>query len=211
MKYLADTLTVSRFVLGALAAFAILRGEWEIAVLWVLLGGLSDAFDGVAARKWPLAASRRFYSRWLKPKEFDESADGFFCAVLVFAPAARLILANLGGWSDGWVPLWFSIPLVIVECLLTPFFILATQKLRPADAFQIDVLHGWYCALLMFGTLTLVTFMAFSSVVAQTILLAYLMVGSILIVVKWDRATTRPGVVYEGNLTWKQFLCLQWK
>ena len=181
LKYLADTLTVSRFVLGGLAAYSILRGEWEFAVVWVLLGGLSDAFDGIAVRKWRLAASRRFYSRWLKPKEFDEIADGFFCTVLVFAPAVRLILANLNGWSDGWMPLWFLIPLLLVECFLTPFFILATQKLRPADAFQIDVLHGWYCALLMFGSLTLVTFMAFSNTAALTILLVYLFVGGILI------------------------------
>jgi phosphatidylglycerophosphate synthase len=211
LKYLADTLTVSRFVFALLAALTILRGEWDVAVLFVLCGGLSDAFDGMAARKWPLADNKRFYIQWLKPKDFDEIADAFFCVVLVFAPAIRLIVANVNGWQDGWVPLWFSIPLLVIEMFMTPFFLQATQRLNPVDAFEADVLHGWYCAALMVGSLLLVTWMGFSGVAIWLLFMAYALACFVLVVVKWDRATTRPGVVYTGRLSWSQFLRLQWK
>ena len=212
MKYhLADTLTVSRIIIAILAAFAILRGEWSVAVWLVMVGGLTDAFDGMLARKWKLPASKRFYGSWMTPKDFDERADGIFCAVLVFAPAARLIVANLNDWSDGGVSFWFSVPLLIVECFLTPFFILATQKLNKVDAFEIDIVHGWYCAALMFGSLVLVTWMAYDGHVFALLLMTFAAAMSWLVILKRDRATSRPGVVYPGTLSWSQFLHLQWK
>lgn len=210
MKYLADTLTVLRFVLAVIVAVLIVfYGNWEYALELTAIGILTDAFDGVAARKWPIADEDRFHP--FDGHAFDNMADAALCGVLVFAPALRLILARVNGWQDGWLPLWAVILLLVVECLATPFFLLATAKLQEDSARRIDIIHGWYAALLMVGSLVLITVTALSPAAAFAWTVTFLAVAALMIPFKWDRATSRPDGVYEGALTWSQFLTGRWK
>ena len=54
MRYLADLLTLTRFILGAILLYmALFGGSAEAAFIIFLTAELTDTFDGTCARKWP--------------------------------------------------------------------------------------------------------------------------------------------------------------
>lgn len=59
MRYLADLLTFSRFILGiTLLVFAFTNGSPETAFIVFIIAELTDAFDGTCARKWPFPKNK---------------------------------------------------------------------------------------------------------------------------------------------------------
>lgn len=59
MRYLADGLTLSRFVLAIiLLILAFVGGSAESAFIIFLVAVLTDAFDGTCARKWPFPKNK---------------------------------------------------------------------------------------------------------------------------------------------------------
>ena len=100
MRYLADFLTLSRFILGCvLFALAIIGCPAEVAFIIFLVAELTDAFDGTCARKWPFPKSQtpsyRKYSA-----QFDMVSDVLlagaqvlFLTVQVNLPVGLVIIA----------------------------------------------------------------------------------------------------------------------
>ena len=60
MWYLADCLTLIRFILSlVLGVLAIYNGAPELALVIFLIAGLTDAFDGTCAKKWPMPKNKQ--------------------------------------------------------------------------------------------------------------------------------------------------------
>ncbi len=59
MKYLADILTLARFILGIiLLVLAFIGGPAENAFIIFVVAELTDVFDGTCARKWPFPKNK---------------------------------------------------------------------------------------------------------------------------------------------------------
>ena len=59
MRYLADLLTLSRFILGiVLLVLAFAGGSADAAFVIFLTAELTDTFDGTCARKWPFPKNK---------------------------------------------------------------------------------------------------------------------------------------------------------
>ena len=84
MRYLADILTFSRFVLAFSIWFlALLNGSPELVIILFLLAELTDAFDGTCAKKWPFPKNKEPKYRKYAVK-YDMYADTFLWFVLDF-------------------------------------------------------------------------------------------------------------------------------
>tara|TARA_Y100001968_G_scaffold312003_1_gene334699 strand:- start:125 stop:697 length:573 start_codon:yes stop_codon:yes gene_type:complete len=93
-------LTVSRIILGLPIIFALTNGNDDIFILLMLLGGLTDFFDGYFARKYN-------YQSVLGAK-LDPLAD----KILLLGPMIWLVHENL-------VPLWAIWLIISRELLIT--------------------------------------------------------------------------------------------
>lgn len=192
MKYVADALTFLRYiaaltiaVVGIMIVFGERDGLWQLVMGLFVVGILSDAFDGPAARRWPYREAQERRMWWRKDsRKWDNNADlalsSAVFGTLAFSQlhwlCAIAVLAIIGGLSaliDGTV-----------------------QKLREPGKYHVaerlDVVHGWIYALELLAGLILVTALATDSWPAWPV--AYSLVGVVLLVFKWDRATTRPEV-----------------
>lgn len=183
MKYLADALTFFRFP-AAFAVFGLIMTEhWLAAMIVFGLAILSDALDGIAARRWP--PGERWYRK--DPHAFDNAGDSllFFGALVGLAVKVQ--------------PLWLIILVVsIVGTLVILFFI---AKLRPSRAEKLDVAFGWCFGFLLFVMLIQITKLAFgASLLGLVFVILYGVIGAVIIETKWDRMTSRPEVTYKG--TW---------
>lgn len=75
MKYLADLLTFSRFILGlVLLILAFIDTPAENAFIIFLVAELTDAFDGTCSRKWPFPKNKQPWYRKYAAK-YDMVAD----------------------------------------------------------------------------------------------------------------------------------------
>ena len=91
MKYLADILTLTRFVL-ALAIFygcVMHHGSTEAALIMFLVAELTDAFDGTCARKWPFPKNKIPKYRKFASK-YDMIADVLLAAAMVLFLTFRI-------------------------------------------------------------------------------------------------------------------------
>ena len=83
MKYLADILTFSRFILASvICVLAFIGGSADVVLILFLLAELTDAFDGTCARKWPFEKSKE-----PKYRRFAAKSDMIFDAFLWFSTA----------------------------------------------------------------------------------------------------------------------------
>lgn len=83
MKYLADLLTLTRFILGlVLLRLVFVGGHPETAFLIFLVGVLTDAFDGTCSRKWPFKKGQEPWYRKYASK-YDMVADVLLAAAQV--------------------------------------------------------------------------------------------------------------------------------
>jgi cardiolipin synthase len=86
LKYIPNMICVARIILVAPIVWALLDGQYGLALLLILIAGLSDALDGYLAR--------RFDWRTRVGGLLDPAAD----KLLMFVTLA---------WM-GWVPVWFA-------------------------------------------------------------------------------------------------------
>ena len=88
MKYLADLLTLSRFILAfALFILALVGGSPEAAFIIFLVAELTDAFDGTCARKWPFPKN--------KIPKYRKYAAVYDIVADVFLAAAQILFVAL--------------------------------------------------------------------------------------------------------------------
>ena len=92
MRYLADILTLARFVL-ALVLFGLIffDGTVEAAFVIFLVAVLTDAFDGTCARKWPFKKSTEPWYRKYAAK-YDMLADVLLATAQVLFLAVQVNL-----------------------------------------------------------------------------------------------------------------------
>lgn len=183
MKYLADALTFFRFP-AAIAVFVLIMfDQWTAAMIVLGLAFLSDALDGVAARRWPPE------SRWYRkdPHAFDNAGD----SLLFFAALGGLVLNGPAIWDV----------IFVVSVVGTAIILFFIAKLRPSRAEKLDVAFGWCFGFLLFTMLVQITKMAlWSTYTGFALVILYSVVTAIIIFTKWDRMTSRPEVTYKG--TW---------
>ena len=83
MKYLADLLTLIRFILGINLLYMVFSGgAQEIAFIIFLAAELTDAFDGTCARKWPFKKGHEPWYRKYAAK-YDMASDVLLAAAQV--------------------------------------------------------------------------------------------------------------------------------
>lgn len=185
MKYLADVLTFFRFP-AAFAVFGLIMfHQWDMAAVLFALAILSDALDGIVARRWQPA--ERWYRK--NPHDFDNAGD----SLLFFAALVGLALEGR--------PIW---DIVLTVCVVsTPVIVFLISKLRPSRAEKLDVVFGWCFGILLFWMLCDITLEALYGSelwLARMIGCAYGLVACAIVRFKWDRMTSRPEVTYPG--TW---------
>lgn len=84
MRYLADILTFSRFILAfAIWFLALFGGSPDAAFVLFVIAELTDAFDGTCARRWPFKKGQEPDFRKYAVK-YDMLADAFLWFVVVF-------------------------------------------------------------------------------------------------------------------------------
>lgn len=180
MKYLADLLTAARFVLAALVLVYILHANWWAAIACFALAAVTDALDGICARRWPYTSEEAVKLPWrrLDPQVLDNAADSLLVAL------ASLGLALTLSW-------WWLVILVIygVGGILFAQIILFTHLGYPRRAEMADVMLGWwyalnlYAVILQLGALAGILYVAIVAIVITTVL---------LFLFKRDRVTARP-------------------
>lgn len=83
MRYLADLLTLTRFILSiALFVITLKNGTPEVAFIIFLVAELTDAFDGTCARKWPFKKGQEPWYRKYAAK-YDMISDVLLAAAQV--------------------------------------------------------------------------------------------------------------------------------
>lgn len=88
MKYLADILTFSRFILAiVLTVLSFTGGSPESAFIIFLVAELTDAFDGTCARKWPFPKGKE-----PKYRKYSAKYDMFSDVLLTSAQVLFLTL-----------------------------------------------------------------------------------------------------------------------
>ena len=90
MRYLADLLTLSRFILAiGLLVLAFANGSAEAAFIVFLVAELTDAFDGTCARKWPFPKGKEPAYRKYAAK-YDMISDVLLAAAQVLFCTIRV-------------------------------------------------------------------------------------------------------------------------
>lgn len=112
MKYLADILTGSRFILAlVLLVLAFVGSPAEDAFIIFLVAVLTDAFDGTCARKWPFPKNKTpKYRKYAA--QFDMAAD------VLLAAAQTLFLLLQVDIVAGMVVLGFYALCAVLELVL---------------------------------------------------------------------------------------------
>lgn len=188
MKYLADLLTVLRFVAAGVTAWLLIQDRWSWAAVSFGLGLLSDAFDGMAARRWPYSDAEAARLPWRKhPHALDNAAD------------LALSSAGLVGLSLSLLPLWQAIGLLTGVAGVSLVFVIHVNIMidegRPEAAEKTDVVHGFVYGIELVAMLVIMTVLATPA--WPFIVTLYAMCGIPLLWMKRDRLTSRPEVDYR--------------
>ena len=182
MSFIADALTFFRFPAAVAIFAAILTDHWLLAMIVLILAILSDALDGIAARRWP--PNDRWYRK--DSHVFDNAGD------------LTLFVGTIAALAIQVQPLWIVITVIaIVGSIPIEIF---KAKLRPLFAERVDVFHGWCFGAQLAAMLVQVTVVATNRFAATVLIWAYFAATIIIVVKKWDRMTSRREVAYSG--TW---------
>ena len=103
MRYLADLLTLTRFILSiALLILAFAGGSADAAFVVFLTAELTDTFDGTCARKWPFPKNKTpKYRKYAA--QFDMVSDALLAAAQVLFVTLRV------NWIAGLVVILYYI------------------------------------------------------------------------------------------------------
>ena len=102
-KYLADLLTLTRFILAiVLIVLAFTGGALSAGFLVFVFGELTDAFDGTCATKWPFPKNKSPWYRKYAAK-YDMFTDGLIIAamLLFFIIRVNLVAGLIIGLGYG--------------------------------------------------------------------------------------------------------------
>lgn len=88
-----DALSVGRVLLVIGAAWAVISGAWKIAVVVLVVAGVTDSLDGALARRWQVVSRRGMM--------LDATADRIYMVVILWAL-----------WWVSAVPGWFVAAMV---------------------------------------------------------------------------------------------------
>lgn len=166
MKYLADILTALRIALAFVIFVCILQQAWAVALVLFAVAALTDAFDGMCARRWPYSpedVQRLWWRRKFDAQQIDNVPDGtmIFLAVLalawqfdywrvlavvIYAIAALLMWAVSFSIRKGYV--WLAeaadvlAGLVFVTNITLVVWELASRNNIPLTVFAVGVMVG---------------------------------------------------------------------
>ena len=106
MRYLADILTLTRFILAAvLVVWSFIHGSADGAFIIFLTAQITDIFDGTCARKWPFPKNKTpAYRKYAA--QFDMASD-----VLLAAAQVLFCLLNVN-----WIAALVVILFYVVVC-----------------------------------------------------------------------------------------------
>ncbi|MBC7512784.1 CDP-alcohol phosphatidyltransferase family protein [Candidatus Saccharibacteria bacterium] len=189
MKYIADGLTALRVFSAAIVLLAIWQGMWTIATLVFIIGLLTDAFDGTAARRWPYSNKENARLWWRKDAhKLDNNAD------VALSGAA---MVGLGFSLLVW---WQAVIVIAALAALSGVIQLVVDRTgvnNPKRAERIDVAHGWLYVSELAAMLILLTAQATDD--WERFLVVYSIGGFLLLWAKWDRATSRSELTYGAK------------
>lgn len=189
MKYIADLLTALRVLLAAAVLLAIWQDMWTLAATAFLIGLLTDAFDGIAARMWPYSEEENSRLWWRKDAhKLDNNAD------LALSGAAMIGLAFslLVWWQAAMVVALLGAISALIQGVVDH-----VGPTNPKRAERIDVAHGWLYGTELAAMLLLLTAQATND--WEKFLVVYAIGGFILLWVKWDRVTSRAELNYGAK------------
>ncbi len=130
-KYLADILTLTRFVL-AIVLFVLIftDGSLAAAFLVFIVGELTDAFDGTCATKWPFPKGKAPKYRKYAAK-YDMLTDMLLgAAMMVFFTARVSLIAGLILWVT------YGIFGITIELIVYGKFLGHPDDFRPGSLFS---------------------------------------------------------------------------
>lgn len=183
MKYIADVLTLLRLVLAFVIFFLVINDYWLLATILFVVGVLTDAFDGIAARRWPYSDAenqRLWYRR--NAHDFDNLSD----SLLAFGALLGLSIA---------VPFWWLVTVFVVAgSIMIKYAIDRYSKTDLRKAERIDVMFGWLYGALLAAMLGYMTVRATDN--WETWFVVYGVLGVGMLYLKRDRLTGRPEVTY---------------
>lgn len=113
MRYLADILTGSRFILGViLLVLAFVGSPAENAFIIFLVAELTDTFDGTCARKWPFPKN--------KTPKYRKYAAQFDMVSDVLLAAAQVLFVTLQiNWVVGLIViLYYTVVCGVIELIV---------------------------------------------------------------------------------------------
>jgi len=177
---IADVLTFIRFPAFVAVLILGLEEYWTAAAIVFAVAILSDAVDGIVARRWK--PKERWYRK--DPHQFDNAGD----SALFFSGLVVLVARGPTVWD--WV--------MVVSVVGTVIIVFFINKLRPSRAERLDVAFGWCFGVLLFAMQVQMT--ALATAAWPWWLLAYIVAAIVIVVTKWDRMTSRSEVTYNG--TW---------
>jgi phosphatidylglycerophosphate synthase len=184
MKYIADLLTLARIVFSVAAMVAILFSNWVLAGVLLIVAGLTDAFDGAAAREWPYSLEDNQRLPWrINPHAWDNLAD----SILVNSVMLSLIIK---------IPIWRIIaPVVLIAGGIMLLGLNHFSKRNPRVAEIFDVMLGWTFVLEIFAMLITITIQSVDW--WSWAIVVYAIAGIIILVIRWEKATSRPDAAYK--------------
>ena len=188
MKYIADGLTALRMLLAAILLVLIWQSLWALATVVLVVGILSDAFDGIAARRWPYSAEENQRLWWRKDAhQLDNLAD----LMLSGAALVGLALSLLDFWSAVVVVAIVGLTSAVIDRIVQ-----IVGRKNPVKAERIDVAHGWLYGAELAVMVGMMTRQASEHWVAILTGLAFSALP--LLWLKWDRITSRAELTYGG-------------
>ncbi len=190
MKYIADLLTALRFVGAGVVGYASWQGLWVLALVAFIVGILSDAFDGPAARRWPHSPADNARLPWRKdPHAFDNAAD------------LALSTAGLLGLTFSQLSVELASLLVVAVALVSVAFVRSVEAYKsagkPKVAEKIDVAHGFVYGAELAAMLVAMTVLATDA--WSILVIVYVVAALPLLWFKRDRITSRREVDYSRS------------
>lgn len=191
LKYLADGLTFSRIVISAgLVVWSLLdlankaAVNYRIALVLVVYAFLSDALDGIAARRWPYSDEEREKIPWHKSIELSHTFDNAGDSLLYLSVGIVLATSNL---------IWLLVVGVALVGAVGIFVVIEYLARHWSPwAETVDVVFGWLFGVTLGTMVIALAVTALPSSIWPWTVGGGLVVAAAFIPFKWDRLTTRP-------------------